>query len=112
MSFSGFHLPERQNLHTGSWYNFCADFGALIYVQIFAHIFFADFCAQNIAQIFLLLFLWGFGVFFFFVFFSENSRRLWLSDIPCWKSFPANFDAAGKFFTDFPAAQNAILAKV
>ena len=32
---------------------------------------------------------------------SENSRRLWLSDIPCWKSFPANFDAAGKFCTDF-----------
>ena len=35
---------------------------------------------------------------------SENSRRLWLSEIPCWKSFPATFDAAGKFFTDFPAA--------
>ena len=28
--------------------------------------------------------------------FSENSRRLWLPDIPCWKSFPAIFDAAGK----------------
>ena len=28
--------------------------------------------------------------------FSENSRRLWLSEIPCWKGFPANFDAAGK----------------
>ena len=27
---------------------------------------------------------------------SENSRRLWLSEIPCWKGFPANFDAAGK----------------
>ena len=35
---------------------------------------------------------------------AENSRRVWLSDIPCWKSFPANFDAAGQFFTDFPAA--------
>ena len=27
---------------------------------------------------------------------SENSRRLWLSEIPCWKGFPATFDAAGK----------------
>ena len=27
---------------------------------------------------------------------SENSRRLWLSEIRCWKSFPANFGAAGK----------------
>ena len=44
--------------------------------------------------------------------FSENSRRLWLSEIPCWKSLPANFDAAGKFFTDFPAARNAIPARV
>ena len=43
---------------------------------------------------------------------SENSRRLWLSEIPCWKSFPANFDAAGKFFTDFPAARNAMPATV
>ena len=43
---------------------------------------------------------------------SENSRRLWLSEIPCWKSFQANFDAAGKFLTDFPAARNAIPAKV
>ena len=43
---------------------------------------------------------------------SENSRRLWLSEIPCWKSFPANFDAAGKVFPDFPAARNAIPAKV
>ena len=25
---------------------------------------------------------------------SENSRRLWLSEVPCWKGFPANFDAA------------------
>ena len=32
---------------------------------------------------------------------SENSRRLWLSEIPCWKGFPANFDAAGKFFPIF-----------
>ena len=43
---------------------------------------------------------------------SENSRRLWLSEIPCWKSFPTNFDAAGKFFTDSPAARNAIPARV
>ena len=43
---------------------------------------------------------------------SENSRRLWLSEIRCWKSFPANFDAAGKLFPDFPAARNAIPAKV
>ena len=35
---------------------------------------------------------------------SENSRRLWLSDIPCWKGFPAIFDASGKFFADFPAS--------
>ena len=42
------HLPERRNLHTGFWYNFCADFGALIYAQIFC----ADFCAQIFAQIF------------------------------------------------------------
>ena len=41
----------------------------------------------------------------------RNSRRLWLSEIRCWRSFPANFDAAGKFFTDFPAAPNAIPAK-
>ena len=26
---------------------------------------------------------------------SENSSRLWLSEIPCWKCFPANCDAAG-----------------
>ena len=44
--------------------------------------------------------------------YSESSRRLWLSEIPCWKGVPANFDAAGKFFTDFPAARNAIPAKV
>ena len=43
---------------------------------------------------------------------SENSRRLWLSEIRCWKSFPANFDAAGKLFPDVPAARNAIPAKV
>ena len=36
-----------------------------------------------------------------FSFVSENSISPWLSEIPCWKSFPANFDAAGKFFTDF-----------
>ena len=42
---------------------------------------------------------------------SENSRRLWLSKIPCWKSFPANFGAAGKLFPDFPAARNAIPVK-
>ena len=35
-----------------------------------------------------------------------------MSEIPCWKSFRANFDAAGKFLTDFPAARNAIPAKV
>ena len=27
---------------------------------------------------------------------SENSRRLWLSEIRCWKSFPPNFNAVGK----------------
>ena len=43
---------------------------------------------------------------------SENSRRLWLPEIRCWKSFPANFDAAGKLFTDFPAAQNAVPAEL
>ena len=43
---------------------------------------------------------------------SESSRRLWLSEIPCWKCFPANFDAAGKFLTNFLAARNAIPAKV
>ena len=43
---------------------------------------------------------------------SESLKRLWLFEIPCWKSFPANFDAAGKLFTDFPAARNAIPAKV
>ena len=30
----------------------------------------------------------------------------------CWKGFPANFDAAGKLFSDFPAARNAVPAKV
>ena len=44
--------------------------------------------------------------------FSEISRRLWLSEIPHWKGFPANFDAGGKLFPDFPAARNAIPAKV
>ena len=29
-------------------------------------------------------------------------------EIPCWKSFRANFDAAGKLVTDFPAARNTI----
>ena len=43
---------------------------------------------------------------------SENSRTLWLSEIRCWKSFPANFDAAGKLLPDFPAVRNAIPAKV
>ena len=43
---------------------------------------------------------------------SENSRRLWLFTIRCWKGFPANFDAAGKWFPDFPAVRNAIPAKV
>ena len=32
--------------------------------------------------------------------------------IPCWNIVPANFEAAGKFFTDVPAASNAIPAKV
>ena len=42
---------------------------------------------------------------------TENSRRLWLSEIPCRKGFPANFDAAGKLFPDFPATRNAIPAR-
>ena len=46
------------------------------------------------------------------LFLLENSRRLWLSETRCWKNFPANFDAARKFFTDYPAAQNAIPAKL
>ena len=41
-----------------------------------------------------------------------SPSELWLSEIRCWKSFPANFDAAGKLFPDFPAARNAIPAKV
>ena len=49
---------------------------------------------------------------FFSLFIRKLERRLWLSEIPCWKGFPANFDAAGKCFPDFPAAQNAIPAKV
>ena len=51
---SGIHLPERRNLHTGSWYDSwydsCADFGTLILVRRFlAHIFgpqCPDFCAD------------------------------------------------------------------
>ena len=43
---------------------------------------------------------------------SESSRRLRLSEISCWKGFPASLDAAGKFFPDFPTAPNAIPAKV
>ena len=31
--------------------------------------------------------------------FIKNSRRLWLSEIPCWKGFPASFDAAGKWYS-------------
>ena len=38
----------------------------------------------------------------------ENSRRLWLSEIPCWKAFSGTFDAAGKFFPDVRAARHAI----
>ena len=26
---------------------------------------------------------------------SENSSRLWPSEIPCWKGFSVNFDTAG-----------------
>ena len=46
--------------------------------------------------------------------FSKNakSQRVWLSEILCWKSFLANFGAAGKLFPDFPDARNAIPAKV
>ena len=43
---------------------------------------------------------------------SENLRRLWLSEILCWKGFLANFDAAGQAFPDFPAARKATPAKV
>ena len=43
---------------------------------------------------------------------SESSRRLWLSEIPCWKSFPANIRRCWKLFTDYPAARNAMAAKV
>ena len=50
--FSGFHLPERRNLHTGFWHNFCDDSGALIYTQIFAQIYCADFVRRFIVQIF------------------------------------------------------------
>ena len=32
---------------------------------------------------------------------SENSKRLWLSEIPCCEGFRANFNAAGKLFLDF-----------
>ena len=32
---------------------------------------------------------------------SENLRRLWLSEIPRFKGFPANFDAAGRFVPKF-----------
>ena len=44
--------------------------------------------------------------------FSENWRRLWLSEIPCWTKFSGKFRGCWKFFTDFPAARNAIPAKV
>ena len=43
---------------------------------------------------------------------SKHSRRLWLSESPCWKGCPANSKAAGKFHPHFPAARNAIPAKV
>ena len=33
--FLNFYLPERQKFHTDSWYDFGADFGALIFTQIF-----------------------------------------------------------------------------
>ena len=48
----------------------------------------------------------------FYFYSSENSRRLWLSEIPCWKGFRANFDAAGKLVTDFPTAWSTIPSKV
>ena len=56
MFSSGFHVPERRNLHTGPWYDFCADFGVLIFAQIFAQIFCADFCVQIFALIFAQIF--------------------------------------------------------
>ena len=39
MFFSGFHLPERWNFYTDSWYDPCADCVALIYAQIFVQCF-------------------------------------------------------------------------
>ena len=42
----------------------------------------------------------------------ENSRTLWLSEIPSWKGFPANFGTAGKSLPDLAAARDAIPAKV
>ena len=33
---------------------------------------------------------------------TPDSKRLWLSEIHCWKGVPANFDAAGKILPRFP----------
>ena len=42
--------------------------------------------------------------------FMRPLLSVWLSEIHCRKGFPASFDAAGEFFPNFLAAQNAILA--
>ena len=47
--FFGSYLPERWNFHSDSWYNYCADFGALIVAQISTCV---EFYAQKFAQIF------------------------------------------------------------
>ena len=62
--FPGFHLPERRNFHTDSWYNVCTDFGALIYALILAQMFVCRFLVctvQIFAQIFVQISLRRFG---------------------------------------------------
>ena len=51
--FLAFIFQRDGNLHTGFWYNFCADFGALICAQIFLR----RFCAQILRRFSLRRFL-------------------------------------------------------
>ena len=54
--FSGFHLPERRNFHTDSWYDCCADsvYAHFLrrYVQIFCVQIFSSRCVQAFIDFF------------------------------------------------------------
>ena len=102
----GFRAPDKANL-SGTLGRHCPEPCPHILFLKSTVTAFSSFAAFGFPR-FPLFRLWGHFLFHL----SDNSRRLWLSKIRCWKSLPANLDAAGKFFTDFPAAPNAVPAKV